>query len=55
MTNATIPCEQSTESALSLDEAPEEKERRIVDNNRHIVSLIRRLRKAMFKHAETLR
>ena len=55
MTKATIPCEQSTESALLLDETPEAKERRIVDNNRHIVSLIRRLRKAMFRHAETLR
>ena len=31
------------------------KERRILDNNRHIVSLIRRLRKEMFRHAETLR
>ena len=32
-----------------------EKERRILVNNRHLVSLIRRLRKEMFKHAETLR
>jgi hypothetical protein len=55
MTNATILCEKSTESALSLRETPEEEERRILDNNRHIVSLIRRLRKEMFKHAETLR
>ena len=55
MINASIPCEKSTESTLPHRETPEEKERRILDNNRHIVSLIRRLRKEMFKHAETLR
>ena len=49
MTNATILGEQSTGSALSLRETPEEKERQILDNNRHIVSLIRRLKKEMLK------